>query len=48
MCIDYIFKICQYILRWSTSALVGDLDLYPQVFQFQNVILGSMWVSATR
>jgi len=32
----------------SMSAIVGDLDPYPWVFQFQNAILGSVWVSATR
>ena len=30
------------------SALMGDLDPYPQAFQIQNAIPGSMWVSATR
>src|SRR5882724_9322389 len=32
-------------LMQSMSAPVGDSDPYPQVFQFQNAILGSMWVS---
>ena len=42
-------QICTcYGLRKGTSALVGDLDPYPWAFQFQNAILGSMWVSATR
>jgi len=31
------------ILRRSTSALVGDPDLYPWVFQIQNAIPGSVW-----
>ena len=30
------------------SALMGDPDPYPQVFQIQNAIPGSVWVSATR
>ena len=34
-------------IRQDMSALVGDLDLYPQVFQIQNAIPGSVWVSAT-
>jgi len=29
------------------SALMGDPDLYLWVFQFQNAIIGSVWVSAT-
>ena len=37
-----------YHLRQSTSALAGDLDPYPQVFQIQNAIPGSVWVTATR
>ena|SRR6267154_274187 len=36
------------LLRQSTSALVGDPDPYPRVFQVQNAIPGSAWVSATR
>src|SRR6266436_2452713 len=28
-------------LRQSMSALIGDPDLYPWVFQFQNAIIGS-------
>jgi hypothetical protein len=32
-------------LMQSTSALTGDLDPYPWVFQFWNAILGSVWVS---
>ena len=35
-------------LRQSMSALVGDQDLYPWVFQLQNAVIGSVWVSATR
>ena len=35
-------------LRQGMSALVGDPDPYPQVFQFQNAIIGSVRVSATR
>jgi hypothetical protein len=35
-------------LRLSMSALMGDLDLYPQVFRIQNAIPGSAQVSATR
>ena len=35
------------VLKQSMSALVGDLDLYPQVFQIQNAIPGSVWVLAT-
>jgi len=35
-------------LRQSMSALMGDLDLYPWVFQIQNAIPGSVQVSATR
>jgi len=35
------------LLRQSTSALVGTLDPYPQVFQIQDAIPGSVWVSAT-
>ena len=34
-------------LRQSMSALTGDPHPYPQVFQFQNTILGSVQVSAT-
>src|SRR5882762_7709017 len=34
-------------LRQSMSALVGDPDPYPWVFQFQNAIIGSVWVPAT-
>jgi hypothetical protein len=34
-------------LRQSTSALVGDPDPYPWVFQIQNAIPGSVRVSAT-
>ena len=34
-------------VRLNTSALVGDPDPYPQVFQIQNAIPGSVWVSAT-
>ncbi len=34
-------------LRQSMSALMGDPDLYLWVFQFQNAIIGSVWVSAT-
>lgn len=32
-------------LMQSMSALTGDPDPYPEVFQFQNAIFGSMWVS---
>ena len=35
------------IIRLNTSALVGDPDPYPQVFQIQNAIPGSVRVSAT-
>src|SRR5882762_2317277 len=35
------------VLRQSTSALMGDPDSYPRVFQIQNAIPGSVWVSAT-
>ena len=34
-------------LRQSTSALMGDPDPYPRVFQIQNAIPGSVRVSAT-
>jgi len=34
-------------IRQSTSALVGDLDPYPRVFQIPNAIPGSVQVSAT-
>ena len=34
-------------LRLSTSALAGDPDPNPQVFNFLIAILGSMRVSAT-
>ena len=34
-------------LRLNTSALMGDLDPYPQVFQIYNAIPGSVRVSAT-
>jgi hypothetical protein len=33
-------------LRQSMSALMGDPDPYPWVFQFQDAILESVWVSA--
>ena len=35
-------------LRQSMSALMSDPDPYPWVFQFQNAIIGSVWVSAIR
>jgi len=35
-------------LRQSMSALMGDPDPYPWVFQIQNAIPGSVRVSATR
>jgi hypothetical protein len=35
------------VVRQSTSALAGDPDPYPQVFQIQNAIPGSVQVSAT-
>ena len=38
----------QCCVRLNTSALVGDPDPYPRVFQIQNAIPGSMQVSATR
>ena len=34
-------------LRLNTSALAGDPDPYPRVFQIQNAIPGSVQVSAT-
>ena len=34
-------------IRLNTSALAGDPDPYPWVFQIQNAIPGSIWVSAT-
>ena len=35
-------------VRLNTSALAGDPDPYPRVFQIQNAIPGFVWVSATR
>ena len=38
---------CANLLGLSTSALAGDPDPYPWVFQILNAIPGSMQVSAT-
>jgi len=48
---DHLWTIApgrRSLVRLNTSALVGDPDPYPRVFQIQNAIPGSVRVSATR